>query len=123
MPQSQKGQRMVTTPEAGSLYLDGLKMSWEECEVEGFWMKRLYEDADRSEKTWLMRMDPGAQVGPHAHEDEFEQVYVLEGSFDDDEQTLKAGDYAFRAPGAIHGGSTEEGALILVMFSKTAPAN
>ena len=118
---SEKITSMLTTPAAGSRYLDGLNMQWEETELEGFWLKRLYEDPERGEKTWLMRMDPGARVGPHAHHDEFEQVYVLDGSFNDDSQTLVSGDYACRAPGAIHGGSTEEGALILVMFSKSDP--
>ena len=63
---------------------------------------------------------PGATAGPHAH-DEFEQVYVLEGSFNDGEQTLVPGDYVFRAPGAMHEGWTRDGALMLVMFSKIDP--
>ena len=118
---SEKTQAVLTTPPSGSLYLEGLKMQWEETEYEGFWVKRLYEDADLGEKTWLMRMDPGAHVGPHAHGDEFEQVFVLEGSFNDDQQTLVCGDYACRAPGAVHGGSTQGGAMMLVMFSKRDP--
>lgn len=112
---------MLTTPRTGSHYIAGLKMPWEETDYEGFWLKRLYEDTERGEKTWLMRMDPGAHVGPHAHDDEFEQVFVLEGSFNDDNETLEPSDYACRAPGAIHGGYTEKGALILVIFSKLDP--
>ena len=73
-------------------------MSWEQAEIEGYTLKRLYEDPERGEWTCLFRMDTGATAGPHAH-DEFEQVYVLEGSFNDGEQTLVPGDYVFRAPG------------------------
>ena len=118
---SEKIAAVLTSPQSGSLYLDGLKTPWEKTEYEGFWLKRLYEDAARGEKTCLIRMDPGAQVGPHAHDDEFEQVFVLEGSFNDDSETLVGGDYACRAPGAIHGGSTQDGAMMLVIFSKRDP--
>ncbi len=118
---SEKTAAMLTTPQTGSRYIDGPKMPWEETEYEGFWRKRLYEDAERGDKTWLIRMDPGAHVGPHSHDDEFEQVFVLEGSFDDDNENLVPGDYVCRAPGAIHGGHTKEGALILVIFSKLDP--
>lgn len=118
---SDKIATTLTTPSSGSVYLDGLKMPWEQTEYEGFWLKQLYEDPTRGEKTCLIRMDPGAHVGPHAHDHEFEQVFVLEGSFNDDEHTLVSGDYACRAPGAVHGGSTQDGALILVMFSKMDP--
>lgn len=118
---SEKSQSVLNTPHSGSAYLDGLKMQWEKTDHPGFWLKRLYEDPARGEKTCLIRMEPGAHVGPHTHDDEFEQVFVLEGSFNDDTQTLVAGDYACRAPGAIHGGSARNGATILVMFSKRNP--
>ena len=118
---SQKTTAVLGTPKAGSLYLDSLKMPWEEADIEGYTYKRLYEDTERGELTTLFRMAPGATVGQHAHDDEFEQVYVLEGSFNDGEQTLGPGDYVFRAPGAPHEGSTQDGALMLVIFSKTDP--
>jgi quercetin dioxygenase-like cupin family protein len=118
---SQKTMTVLGTPQAGSLYLNSLKMPWEPTEIEGYSLKRLYEDSERGEITCLFRMDPGAIANRHAHHDEFEQVYVLEGSFNDGEQTLVAGDYVFRAPGAMHEGSTQDGALMLVMFSKADP--
>jgi quercetin dioxygenase-like cupin family protein len=119
---SQKTMAVLGTPQTGSLYLDSLKMPWEDADIEGYTYKRLYEDPERGELTCIFRMDPGATVGQHAHEDEFEQVYVLEGSFSDGEQTLVAGDYVFRAPGAMHEGSTQDGALMLVIFSKMDPS-
>lgn len=118
---SQKSTAVLSTPQAGSLYLDSLKMPWEQADIEGYSYKRLYEDPERGELTCLFRMAPGARAARHCHEDEFEQVYVLEGSFSDGQQTLVPGDYLFRAPGAMHEGSTQDGALMLVIFSKMDP--
>ena len=118
---SQKSTAVLGTPPAGSVYLDSLNMPWEEADIEGYTYKRLYEDPERGELTCIFRMAPGATAPRHSHEDEFEQVYVLEGSFNDGDQTLVPGDYLFRAPDAMHQGYTEDGALMLVIFSKMDP--
>ena len=102
---------------ATSSYMTLVGMQWEPTDTEGFWVKRLYEDEDRHECTWLMRIDPGAYSSPHAHE-QFEQVYVLEGSFYDDDRLVKAGEFCARSPGAVHSAASEEGALMLVMYTK-----
>jgi hypothetical protein len=64
--------------------------SWQPTEVGGFWIKPLYENVERGEKTLLMKGDAGAFASLHAHA-EFEQIYVLEGSLYDDEKVLKVG--------------------------------
>ena len=102
---------------ATSSYMSAVGMEWESTVSDGFWVKRLYEDDARGEHTWLMRIDPGAYSSPHAHE-EFEQVYVLEGSFYDDDRVVKAGEYCARSPGAVHSAASDGGALILVMYTK-----
>ena len=53
----------------------------------------------------------------HAH-DEIEQIYVLSGSFFDQDRTLRAGDYACRAPGAMHTTDSDEGAVVLLIYSR-----
>ena len=118
---TQKNLTALSTPREGSQYLASIKMSWEPTDNAGFKMKRLYEDSERGELTCLFRMDPGAVAGLHAHHDEFEQIYILAGSFNDGEQTLVQGDYVLRAPGAMHEGTTQDGALMLVIFSKKDP--
>ncbi len=90
---------------------------WEPIGDDGFWVKRLYEDEERGERTWLMRMDPGAYSPPHAHE-EFEQVYVLDGSFYDDDRLVKAGEFCARSPGAVHSAASDDGALMIVIYTK-----
>ena len=102
---------------AASSYVTGTGGEWEPTDTDGFWVKRLYEDEQRGEQTWLMRIDPGARSTPHAHE-EFEQVYVLEGSFFDDDRLVKAGEFCARSPGAVHCAASDEGALVLVIFTR-----
>ena len=63
--------------------------------------------------TWR-HFAPGAEL--HAH-DEVEQIYVVEGSFYDQEKTYGAGDYIVRAPGAMHTAGSEGGASrVAVLF-------
>jgi quercetin dioxygenase-like cupin family protein len=92
-------------------------VQWESAGSDGMWVKRLYEDEERGERTWLFRMDPGASSPPHSHE-EFEQVYVLEGSFYDEDRLVKAGEYCARSPGAVHSATSDAGALMLVVYTK-----
>ena len=103
---------------AASSYMTAVDTDWEATGSEGFWLKRLYEDQERGERTWLMRIDPGAYSPPHSHE-EFEQVYVLEGSFYDEVRLLKAGEFCARSPGAMHSAASDDGALILVIYTRS----
>lgn len=102
---------------AASSYMTAVDTDWEATDSDGFWLKRLYEDDQRGERTWLMRIDPGACSPPHTHE-EFEQVYVLQGSFYDQDRLVKAGEFCARSPGAVHSAASDEGALMLVMYTK-----
>ncbi len=100
-----------------SSYMTAVDTDWEATDSDGFWLKRLYEDEERGERTWLMRIDPGACSPPHAHE-EFEQVYVLQGSFYDEDRLVKAGEFCARSPGAVHSAASDEGALMLVIYTR-----
>ena len=100
----------------GSVYRAAAAARWEATGEPGFWCKRLHEVP--GQRTWLMRVDPGAWSPPHAHEDELEQIYVLEGSFHDDDRVMRAGDFCCRAPGAMHSAGSEEGAIVLLVYSR-----
>ena len=102
---------------AASSYMTATGNDWQPTGTDGFWVKRLYENEERGERTWLMRIDPGAYSPPHAHE-EFEQVYVMDGSFYDDDKLVKAGEFCARSPGAVHSAASDEGALMLVIYTK-----
>ena len=103
-------------PLAGSRYVDPASLEWQP-DGPKFWTKLLHEDPAKGERTLLMKVDPGASFPLHAHE-EVEQIYVLSGSFFDQDRTLRAGDYACRAPGAMHTAGSEEGAVMLLIYSR-----
>ena len=122
MPESRKApvehdNCIAAVVSAASSYMTAVDTDWEATDSDGFWLKRLYEDDQRGERTWLMRIDPGACSPPHTHE-EFEQVYVLQGSFYDQDRLVKAGEFCARSPGAVHSAASDEGALMLVMYTK-----
>ena len=89
---------------------------WEATEDPGFLYKPLFEAP--GQRTCLMRVEPGAYSPPHAHEGELEQIYVLEGSFYDDDRLMRAGDFCCRAPGAMHSAGSDEGAVVLLVYSE-----
>lgn len=109
--------RIAAVAAAASAYVSAEGAPWEPAGGDGMWVKRLYEDEERGERTWLFRMDPGARSPSHSHE-EFEQVYVLEGSFHDGDRLVKAGEYCARSPGAVHCAVSDGGALMLVVYTK-----
>lgn len=109
----------IAPPAAGSVYLDADDTAWEPSGTAGFWIKPLFENPESGEKTWLMKVDPGAFAPAHAHE-ELEQVYVLQGSFYDQDRVIEAGDFVCRAPGEPHTSGSDEGALILLVYSPAA---
>jgi quercetin dioxygenase-like cupin family protein len=103
-------------PRSGSSYLVATG-GWKPSELEGFWTRDLLVDPAASATTMLMKIDPGAFASRHSHE-ELEQIYVLEGSFYDEERVLHAGDYCCRAAGAPHTAGSKDGAVVLLVYSK-----
>ena len=112
--------RRIVPPVSASNYLRTGNLPWEETSDKGFRLKRLYEDEARGEKTWLMKVDPGAHAPSHAHE-EFEQFYVLDGSIEDDHGTMRAGDFVCRPPGEMHWAASGTGALVLLVYTRHDP--
>lgn len=101
--------------EAQSKYSASQAMPWEELKP-GVFSKLLYQDENRSERTLLVRLEPEARSAPHSH-DEFEQIYVIEGGFEDGERVLNAGDFCCRSPGQVHTAYSPDGALVLVTYT------
>jgi len=104
-------------PAAQTLNRLASELEWQESEVEGFHIAPLYEDAASHQRTWLMRIDPGAFAAQHSHTEQ-EQIYVLEGQFSDGINDYAAGDFAVRAAGQAHTAYSEHGALVLLVYSK-----
>lgn len=113
------GGDVLRVPVSGSAVLR-TGGEWQPSGTPGFWVKPLVEDAEAGLRTWLMKSDPGASSALHSHQDEIEQIYVLDGSFSDTEGTYGPGDYIIRAAGAPHLTSCENGSLSLVIYSADA---
>ena len=106
-------------PQKGSALLPGIDREWQDCGASGFWIKPLLQDTASPLRTWLMKVDAGAFSEMHAHE-EIEQIYVLEGSFYDQDHHYQAGDYIVRAAGAMHTAGSKDGAIVLLFYSESA---
>ena len=103
-------------PDGETLVARTADTEWRETGTAGFLIKPLFEDAASSQRTWLMKVEPGALAPPHAH-DETEQIFVIEGTFYDDENEYGPGDFAIRAPGVVHGGGSKDGAIVMLVYS------
>ena len=99
-----------------SLMLKSSEIPWQSSDAPGFWVKPLIEDDHQGIRTWLMKVDPGAFSDMHGHS-EYEQIYVLEGAFYDQDHEYCPGDFIVRAPGALHTAGSKEGAVVLLFYS------
>ncbi len=80
-------------------------------------MKVLYHDPATDMLTILTKLEPGAGIPEHLHED-LEQTLVLEGSLVDQEGACTAGNFVVRAKGSRHAPVAPEGCTMLVFFMK-----
>ena len=103
-------------PQKESAVVDANNADWQDCGADGFSIKSLLEDDTAGIRTWLMKVDAGAFSPMHAH-DEVEQIYVLEGSFYDQDKTYRPGEYIVRAAGAMHSAGSEAGAVVMLFYS------
>jgi anti-sigma factor ChrR (cupin superfamily) len=112
----------LALPSAGSLDLDTTRIVWQDCGADGFRIKPLLQDAKTGIRTWLMQVDAGASAPMHAH-DEIEQIYVLEGSFYDQDHKYGPGAFIVRAAGAMHSAGSEDGAVVMLFYSPADAEN
>ena len=108
----------IKAPTEGSRHYSSRPTEWQATASPGFWIKPLYEDRARGERTMLMKVDAGAFAPLHNHIGEFEQVYVIEGTFYDQHGTMEPGDYCCRTPDARHSSGSEDGAVIMIVYTR-----
>lgn len=102
-------------PELASNFVETDKMSWSPTKFPGIDIKVLYEDKSTGLLTALFRWKPGAFLPLHEHV-ALEQTYVIEGSLEDDEGVVTAGNYVSRPAGSRHIARAPHGAFILAFF-------
>src|SRR5947208_5378943 len=99
-----------------SRFIDTDAVPWIEMGA-GNKMKVIYQDPATGMLTILAKLEPGARIPPHTHED-LEQTYVLEGSLLDDEGECTAGNFVIRAKGSRHSPIAPKGCTMIVFFLK-----
>jgi anti-sigma factor ChrR (cupin superfamily) len=80
-------------------------------------MKVIHHDPASGLLTILARLEPGAGIPAHVHED-LEQTFVIEGSLRDEEGECTAGNFVIRAKGSRHAPTAPNGCTMLVFFLK-----
>jgi anti-sigma factor ChrR (cupin superfamily) len=79
--------------------------------------KPLSKDTTRKIQFDMLRIKPNLTDKPHIHND-FEWVYVLEGSFNDQTGFHKKGDFIINTTEGIHQiTTTDEGCLLLIVWT------
>jgi anti-sigma factor ChrR (cupin superfamily) len=102
-------------PALASHYVDVASLPWMASKYPGIEIKVLMEDKESGLLTALFRWAPGSRLPLHEHV-EIEQTYVLEGSLEDDEGEVTAGNFVWRPAGSRHEARSRNGALILAFF-------
>ena len=99
-----------------SRFIDTDEVPWIET-GPGNKMKVIYHDPTSGMLTILSKLEPGAGIPAHVHED-LEQTFVLEGSLVDAEGECTAGNFVIRAKGSRHAPTAPKGCTMLVFFLK-----
>jgi anti-sigma factor ChrR (cupin superfamily) len=99
-----------------SRFIETETVPWIE-NAPGHKSKVIYYDPATDLLTILSKLEPGAGIPPHTHED-LEQTFVLEGSLVDDEGECTAGNFVIRAKGSRHAPKAPNGCTMLVFFLK-----
>ena len=101
-----------------SRYVDVESMPWTEM-GPGMKAKCLYKDDEKKEGLYLFEAEPGAQIPEHMHTG-CELTYVLEGSMEDHEGAVTAGNFVWRPQGSQHTAKLPKGCRYLVFFKGSA---
>jgi anti-sigma factor ChrR (cupin superfamily) len=94
-------------------FIDSNAMGWQRGPSPGTWFKLLYTQAGFPERIRLVRLDPGAGPIQHDHPDG-EEIYVLEGAFEDEHGRYATGTWIRQPAGSRHAPFTRTGCAMLV---------
>lgn len=106
----------VSLATLASRFIETDTVPWIE-NAPGHKSKVIYYDPKTELLTIISKLEPGAGIREHTHED-LEQTYVLEGSLVDDEGECTAGNFVIRAKGSRHAPRAPNGCTMLVFFLK-----
>ena len=100
-----------------SRYVDVDALPWQKTRFPGVEIKVLMQDPETGMMTSLTRLAPGAVLPDHTHVG-IEQSFVLEGTLEDSEGAVTAGNFVWRPAGSRHVARSPDGCLVLGFFQK-----
>jgi len=89
-------------------------MTWDKIR-KGVKMKRLARDDERGIQMDIMKIEPGLSDPPHWHDD-WEWVYILEGSLEDEKGIHRKGDFLLNEKDAKHQPQSKEGCTAIIVW-------
>ncbi|HEX2173597.1 MAG TPA: cupin domain-containing protein [Dehalococcoidia bacterium] len=95
-------------------YVDTSALEWEEA-APGSRRKTLFNDPVTGERTSLIQWDPGYHVANVDEHPYGEYLYILSGTFVDQNRTSGPGTYIHNRPGSSHQPHTPDGCTFLVI--------
>ncbi|MEM7748723.1 MAG: cupin domain-containing protein [Pseudomonadota bacterium] len=98
-----------------SRYVTVDDIPWQETQFPGVEMKVLMADKSTGLMTTLTRLAPGAVLPDHTHVG-IEQSWVIEGTLEDHEGSVSAGNFVWRPAGSRHVANSPDGCLVLGFF-------
>jgi anti-sigma factor ChrR (cupin superfamily) len=100
-----------------SRYVDVDALPWQKTRFSGVEIKVLMQDPETGMMTSLTRLAPGAVLPDHTHVG-IEQSFVLQGTLEDSEGAVTAGNFVWRPAGSRHVAQSPDGCLVLGFFQK-----
>lgn len=100
-----------------STFVDVNAMDWTPSKFPGVKVKVLYDDPATGLLTVFSRMEPGSFIPLHTHT-AIEQTFVLEGSLEDEQGAVTAGNFVWRPAGNTHIAHAPNGCLSVSFFTK-----
>ena len=83
---------------------------------DGISRKPLARDEPRNIQMDILKIEPGFNDVPHWHDD-WEWVYILEGSLEDEKGVHKPGDFLINEKYVKHKPTSKEGCTLLIVWS------
>ena len=116
-------ERGITVTEELITYVDSSDAEWQDFRP-GSRRKVLYENPETGQLTMLVRWDAGYRMGAVEHHEYDEHLYIIEGTFVDEQRASGAGTYILNRAGSEHQAYTPDGCTFLeVVPGRLNPAS
>ena len=115
--------RQYAGPDRPHLNIDTAAAHWQPGTAPGHAVLPLYQGGDDyPESIRLVRFDPGFEAPDHTHPGG-EEIYVVEGTLEDEDGRYAAGDWLRLPPGSRHRPRSPDGCLIYVKSGHLPPGS